>query len=339
MSEKVRLHYPVFDGRQVYEDAAVVIENGKISAETCLRQGEPKSDFLLMPGLIDAHIHLYNQGNVEDLLISGVTATCAVGVSATLQRKLEGLRIWTSRTMALGMVRDGRAYVEREIAAGADYIKVILEKPARMAPRTMEAKVLREIADCAHEHGRKVAAHAVSIPMVEMAVDAGVDILIHVPMTEPFPEELARRIGERGMAVVPTLTMMEAFAADPKFVHYRPEHYPNAEAAVRLLHQYHVPILTGTDSSEVPYVPKVPYGISLQHELQLLKNAGLSPMEVLQGATLTTAEVFGMTGYPTIAPGQPATMILVKGRPDRTITNSTRIVQIWVNGEPLLNET
>lgn len=34
-----------------------------------------------------------------------------------------------------------------------------------------------------------------------------------------------------------------------------------------------------------------------------------------------------------IAPGQPATMLLLDGRPDRRITDSSKIRNIWVKGE------
>ena len=34
----------------------------------------------------------------------------------------------------------------------------------------------------------------------------------------------------------------------------------------------------------------------------------------------------------SIAPGLPATMVLVKGRPDRDIADSVKIVQIWIAG-------
>ena len=34
----------------------------------------------------------------------------------------------------------------------------------------------------------------------------------------------------------------------------------------------------------------------------------------------------------SIAPGLPATMVLVKGRPDRDIADSVKIVQIWMAG-------
>lgn len=336
MSEKQILNYPVFDGVRVYDAGTVVIENGKITSETCLGGEKIQSDYFLMPGLIDGHTHLIDKAPMEALVHSGVTATCAVGVSESIAHQLDSLKIWTSRTMAMGNITDGKAYVEQEVKAGADYIKVILEDPAKMAHKTMEYSVLCDIVHCAHDHGLKVAAHAVKLSMTQMAVDAGVDILIHVPMTEPFPVALAERIAKQGMAIVPTLTMMEAFSLDPRFAHYKPEHYPNAEAAVRLLHSFEVPILAGTDASDVPFVPKVWHGTSLHHELELLVKAGLTPVDALQGATAQMGAVFGLNHIGKIAPGYAADLVLVKGRPDQHITDSTQIQQIWIDGKPLL---
>ena len=336
MQGKEILNYPVFDGIRVYDAATVVIENGKISEETVLGQGEANSDFFLMPGLIDGHTHLIGKEPMDALVRHGVTTTCAVGVSESIANQSDSLKIWTSRTLALGNISDGKAYVEREIAAGADYIKVILESPARMAPKTMDFAVLCDIVRQAHTYGKKVAAHAVMVSMARMAVEAGVDILIHVPMTEAFPVELAEQMAKQGTAIVPTLTMMEAFAQDPRFTHYKPEHYPNAEAAVRLLHSLGVPILAGTDASDVPFVPKVWHGSALHQELELLVKAGLSPIEALQGATARLAEVFGLPQGGRIAPGAAADLVLVEGRPDQNISDTANIRQIWVDGTPIL---
>ena len=336
MLRKDILSYPVFDGVHVYDAATVVIENGRISRKTVLGQGEANSDCFLMPGLIDGHTHLIGKEPMDALVRHGVTTTCAVDVPASVASQSDSLKIWTSRTMALGSISDGKAYVEKEIAAGADYIKVILETPARMAPKTMDFAVLCDIVHCAHTYGKKVAAHAVAVSMSRMAVDAGVDILIHVPMTEAFPVELAEQMAKRGTAIVPTLTMMKAFSLDPRFAHYKPEHYPNAEAAVRLLHSLGVPILAGTDASDVPFVPKVWHGSSMHHELELLVKAGLSPIEALQGATSRLAEVFGLPQGSRIAPGAAADLVLVEGRPDETISDTANIRQIWVDGTPIL---
>ena len=324
----------VFDGVRIYENASVTIGGGKVlRLEEAPPMGEASKRFL-MPGLIDGHTHLYTPEQMDTLVRFGVTATCSVDVSRKLADRSRVLKLHTSRTMALGNISDGRAYVEREIGLGADYIKVILEQPAIMAPKTMAPAVLRDIVQTAHAHGLKVAAHAVAINMVRLAVESGVDILIHVPMTEPFPEELAAQIAAQHMAIVPTLVMMKAFANDPRFSRYQPEHYPNAEAAVRLLHRMGVPILVGTDASDVPYVPKVWYGISMHQEMELLAQAGIPLPDVLRGATGTMADCFGIPNIGKIAPGYPADLILLDGRPDLTITDSQKLSQIWADGIP-----
>lgn len=153
-------------------------------------------------------------------------------------------------------------------------------------------------------------------------------------MKEVFPEELAKTIAAKGIAVAPTLVMMKAFTRSGQFG-YKESHYPNAEAAVKLLHQCGVTILAGTDANSASYVPAVDYGETLHYEMQLLTKAGLTPIEVLAAVTSKSADAFGFPAG-RIAPGQPATMALVDGRPDIRITDSTRIVQIWVNGKLIL---
>ena len=129
--------------------------------------------------------------------------------------------------------------------------------------------------------------------------------------------------------------MMKAFADSPLYG-YEPDDYQDAVNAVQLLHSLNVPILAATDANPGGFVPKVEHGIDLHREMQLLVEAGLTPLEVLQSATGNVAEAFGIENMGSIAPGQPATMILVEGRPDQEITDSTKIVQIWINGKPIL---
>lgn len=330
MSGKMFFEGAVFDGERVRENAVITVENDSIIS---VEEGKGAcGDGFWMPGLIDAHTHLNHKGHMDELTRCGVTTTCAVGVPKERQEQSDGLRIWTSRTMAMGHVTDGREYVESEVAKGADYIKVILEDPARMAKRVMPLTVLKDIAECAHEHGRKVAAHAVDVSMVRLAVQAGVDVLLHVPMREPLPQELAEQIAKQNMAVVPTLVMMEAFCKDPKFPVYQPQNYENAEYAVRLLRAAGVPILVGTDASEAPYVPKVWHGASMHRELELLVKAGLTPLEALQGATQTAARVFGLNHIGMMAPGYKADLVLTEGRPEQCIADSVKVRQVWIGG-------
>lgn len=333
----------VFDGKEVWENSTVVIRDGVITEETILQKSENETaetdkDYFLMPGLVDAHAHLTTPHQMEQLVENGVTTVCDVSASGELQDSYEALQVWSSRTSIWMDVEDAEAFVNNTIAQGGKYIKVVADLPQIMGGGIMDKAVLEEIVSCAHERDLKVAVHAISVAGVSMAVDSGVDFLIHVPIGETFPEELAKQIAEKGIAVMPTMAMMQAFA-NSLLYGYKETDYEDAKEAVALLHSLEVPILVATDSSDSFFVPRLKHGETLHREMELLVDAGLTPLEVLQGATTKTAEAFGIAEAGAMIPGRKATMVLVEGRPDKEITDSTKIVQIWVEGKPILEES
>lgn len=325
--EEMVLKYPFFDGQKVVENAAVVVKDGIITqiAET----ESVDSNYFLMPGLIDVHTHMNTMEQVDLMLKNGVVATCDVAASASLIQSAKPFTIVSSAGMTMGTL-NGKSYVEKAIEDGAKYIKVLL-----MEPNLMLKHVLKDICDTAHKNGIKVAVHATSLKAVKLSVDCGVDILIHVPMKEEFPEDLAETIAAKGIVSAPTLVMMETFANSGRNG-YKPEHYQNAENAVKLLHEKGVKILAATDANPGSYAPGMSYGTSMHQEMELLVKAGMTPMEVLSSASGKAAEVFGIEHLGTIEKGSRASLVLVEGRPDRTITDTAKIRQIWVDGKPIM---
>lgn len=334
-SDTVTLSCPVFDGKEVWEDSTVVIKDGIITEETSLKKGNSSSEYFLIPGLIDTHAHLTKPYQMEQLVKNGVTTVCDVSASEDLENLYDALNVWSSRTSVWLDVDDVEAFVKSTISQGEKYIKVVADLPQIMGGGVMEKAVLEELVNCAHENKLKVAVHAISVAGTQMAVDAGIDLLIHIPIGEEFPQQLAEQIAEQNIAVMPTLAMMQAFANSPLYG-YEKSDYDDAKQAVNLLHSLNVPILVATDSSDSFFVPQLKHGETLHKEMELLVEAGLTPLEVLQGTTTKVAEAFDIDGVGTIASGMKATMVLVKGRPDCNITDSTKIVQIWVNGKPIL---
>lgn len=324
----IELKYPLFDGEKVWEGAAVTVENGLITSVTACDPAECGQGFL-MPGLIDAHTHMGTQDQIQAMLRSGITATCDVSASRQLVASSKQLEIVSSAGMAMGMVMNPKGFVEKVTTNGARYIKALLFNTLSIGK-----PALRGIVKAAHEKGLKVAVHATEVATVRQAVDAGADILLHVPMKEVFPEELAKTIAQKSIAVAPTLVMMEAFARSGQFG-YKESDYPNAEAAVKLLHQCGVTILAATDANPGFFTPAVDFGDTLHYEMELLVKSGLTPVEVLSAATSGNADMFGLKAD-RIVPGQPATMLLVDGRPDRKITDSSKTQVIWVRGERIL---
>ncbi len=330
MSEKITRHYPVFNGTRVWENASVTMENGIITEVKTLEESPADTRCFLMPGLIDAHTHMGTMAQVETMLKHGIIATCDVCAPQELIAASDRLIIHSSASMAMGVVLSGKSYVEKAVKEGAKYIKVLL-----FSPHSIGKRALCSIVDAAHEKSLKVAVHATEIATVRQAVEAGADILLHVPMKESFPEELAQAIAEKHITVAPTLVMMETFAHSGRNG-YLPAHYANAEAAVRLLRERGVEILVATDANPGSFAPGVVYGSSLHREMKLLVKAGLSPLDVLQGVTRKNAQAFDLADLGTIAPGQKANLILIEGRPDQNITDSMKIVQIWVDGKPIM---
>ena len=129
--------------------------------------------------------------------------------------------------------------------------------------------------------------------------------------------------------------MMETFA-NSRRNGYIPEHYGNAEKAVKLLRESGVTILAATDANSGSFAPEVPFGPSMHREMELLVKSGLTPTEVLASATSQIAGVFGINEFGTIKAGKRADLLLIEGRPDKTITDTTKIKQLWIDGTPIL---
>lgn len=63
---KIILNYPIFDGNNLIENASVVIENGIITDVLETKNNNP--NYLLIPGLIDAHTHMTTEEQISKML-------------------------------------------------------------------------------------------------------------------------------------------------------------------------------------------------------------------------------------------------------------------------------
>src|SRR5579859_123368 len=98
------------------------------------------------------------------------------------------------------------------------------------------------------------------------------------------------------------------------------------ETTVRVLHQAGVPIVAGTDQA----VP----GFSLDREIELYVQAGFTPMEAIQSATIVAARAMGMENESgTIEPGKRADVILVDGNPLENISDIRKVSAVFAAGK------
>jgi imidazolonepropionase-like amidohydrolase len=341
----------VFDGERLLEPATVIIEDGRIG-----RIGDDQSGArtweggggVLLPGLIDCHIHLTDEATLTALARHGVTTGLDMGtwppeLVASLRGRPGVTDVRSSGTgatqpasahakrmgRAQGLVADpdeAKAYVSQRVAESVDYIKIIIDLPGFDEP------TVRALVEAAHAQGLRTIAHASTRDAVLLAQAAGVDVLTHAPIDRALEEsEVA---GTSGQVVVPTLTMMEAIVQ--KIGAFAPVSYDVARATVGQWHRAGVTILAGTDANQAPSAPASPaYGTSLHHELELLVDAGLSPVDALRSATNLAAQHFGLPDRGVIAAGKRADLMLIDGDPLQDISAVRKIAGVWCAGVPV----
>ncbi|HEY0459564.1 MAG TPA: amidohydrolase family protein [Pyrinomonadaceae bacterium] len=99
---------------------------------------------------------------------------------------------------------------------------------------------------------------------------------------------------------------------------------------VGLMQRAGVRLIAGSDTPNLYVYP----GFSLHDELELLVQAGLTPAEALQTATINAARFFGKeTTLGTIEKGKLADLVLLDANPLEDIKNTTRIAAVVANGK------
>ncbi len=91
-----------------------------------------------------------------------------------------------------------------------------------------------------------------------------------------------------------------------------------------------VGILAGTDTGNPYCIP----GFALHDELQLLVQAGLTPLQALQAATTNPARfIANENDYGAVKPGKLANLVLLDANPLDNIANTTRIRAVILDGQ------
>ncbi len=96
-------------------------------------------------------------------------------------------------------------------------------------------------------------------------------------------------------------------------------------AIVGALHRASIPIVAGTDQA----IP----GYSLHREIELYVDAGFTPMEAIQAATLVPARAMGVEKeLGTVQKGKRGDLILINGNPLEDIHNTRNVEYVITNG-------
>lgn len=342
-------------GVRVFRDGAFgdpedVLIDGSVIGTSAEAEGALESGGWLLPGLIDAHVHILGEETLATFASFGVTTVLdmanpsalttplrgrpgvadlrAVGVAATHPVSMHARRMKAGPVVLVSGPDEADAWVAARVDDGADHIKIVIDLPG-FPQETVDALVA-----AAHARGRSVVAHASRFDAVAMAQRAGVDILTHAPLDRPIEAAQADELVTAGTVIVPTLAMMEGLVAGLRAAGLPGPDYEPARATVAALHRAGMPVIAGTDANAVPDTPSSPpFGESLHHELELLVGAGLSPAEAVTAATSAAADHFGLSDRGRIAPGLRADLVLLDADPTADITASRSIRGVWIAGQ------
>ncbi len=160
---------------------------------------------------------------------------------------------------------------------------------------------------------------------VEQAVDENLG---------PAGQELFQRFVKNGTWYVPTLVAYERgfvlWSNDPESLKPRMNVQAKQIELVGMMHKAGVQIMAGTDFSDWALVP----GVDLHNELALLVEAGFSPLEALQAATLNPAKFLGKTDtFGTIQVGRTADLVLLDMNPLEDISHTRKIHAVVLGGK------
>jgi imidazolonepropionase-like amidohydrolase len=348
---------------RVTEDSVVVIEDGTVRAAGTRRatrndvaavRGAARTVSAhgrwVLPGLVDAHIHLSNLTDARRALSLGATSVRSGSTAFYQDIALRELARWTPgsapRMRAAGvfvtprlgetiladpdlaplaLLKDGvrspealRRVVEVDLARGADVIKTRVNERAGSPTEDPLTQVydrdqLSATVAAARRGGATVLCHSYSEKGIHDAVLAGVASIEHgVYLAERTMVEMRRR----GTYFTPTLAAMASLAADPDPVlaERGRRFLPIAQRAVLRAHEKGVRIAAGTDSSAGAVDP-------IGREIELMREAGLPALDAIRAATTSAARLIGLERTAgRLERGFRGDAILVDGDPLRDVS-------------------
>ncbi|RFB05913.1 amidohydrolase family protein [Parvularcula marina] len=373
----------VVDGQivEVGDVAAVRTAADRLGTEVQLVKGDDRT---LLPGLIDAHVHVWDEAELAGYLGYGVTSVrnmSGMPFHLPLSRRIEDGGLIGPDLLTTGPIlnspganqqdnhvlvatdEEARAAVRKQADAGYEHLKVYSNLyPEPYAAILDEAEKLGLSVSGHTPEGHRTEGMPYEKPFemsFEDILDDGFRTIEHTEsivwhglrdqLDEAAMDALAEKIAAADVVVTPTLVahanlirvaeskgaylnrpgtetinpVLKAFDAgtyeywsqmDPA-----PREAPRAEfykLATKKMADAGVPLIAGTDAGIFTNTP----GETLHDEFDLLIDAGLTPRQVLESATVTSADALGLSWRGQVRKDYVANLILVDGDPLSDIT-------------------
>lgn len=231
--------------------------------------------------------------------------------------------------------------------------------------KKMNPAIYKAVIDEAHKRSLRVMAHAYYVSDARQLVADGVDIIGHSIRDSVLDDALVQQIKAKGIVYIPTLSLDEfayVYARKPEWVDdpffkaslepgvyemITSEKYQNdlknspaylrnihaLETALKNLKKLYdagILIALGTDSGAMPLRAQ---GFSEHLELELMTQAGLTPLQAITVATKNAAKVLKIDDrFGTIEKGKTADLLIVTGNPANNIKDIRNIVAVYKAG-------
>ena len=265
-----------------------------------------------------------------------------------------------------------RDLVQRELERKPDFIKVwFIHRPAD--DMAAQEAIVKATADAAHAAHVRLAVHATELETAKAALRAGADYLVHSVSDEPVDDEFIRLARANHALLCPTLFVVSGYQyalsdrwqatpeeqrlADPQILAAMhdldrmpkdliPERIAKSMADatpppaptvalknLKVLWDSGIPIVMGTDAGNIGTL----HGPSVFREMALMRDAGLTPLQILRTATTNGARAMGRSDLGAIAPGKLADVVLLDADPLADVANlgrAERVIKAGVVYDP-----
>jgi imidazolonepropionase-like amidohydrolase len=141
------------------------------------------------------------------------------------------------------------------------------------------------------------------------------------------PKDIDPATFEPGINAAPfTLaSKFRAIGVDPSETAKFRERMETNRKVVHALFEAGIPIVPGSDTGLLGY--------GLDRELELYVQAGMTPMQAIQSATIVSARAMKLEkDSGSIEVGKRADLVLIKGNPDKNISDIRQVVSVVTNG-------
>jgi imidazolonepropionase-like amidohydrolase len=371
-------------------NVTIVIENGRlrdIGAGVTAPAGATVIDVagkFVVPGIINGHGHVGpapRDRQLRQYALYGVTTTTSMAADPddivefkAKQRAgdLRGARILTVKYRFTTLAANGNDYKTPEAARrhvdeiathGADFIKVWLDPQGGRVPK-LSREFVAAVFDQARKHGKSTMAHIVELADARMAVDEGVNMLVHNVRDQDIPADFLATLKARSVSVISTLAReegmfsagggatdnpfftksltpeqiagldrkLEALAKDPDRAESMRQ-FEQDKINVKKLVDAGVRFGFGTDSGGASerYFTQ---GFFEHRQMELLAQAGLTPMQIIQTFAKNTSEMLGIDkDFGTLAKGKAADLLVLAKNPLDDIANMRTFEAVYLGGK------